>query len=122
MKRRASMIVILFLIYVLMSSGGLILFKLGSKNLSFNINSTGFNLSLNWIMLCGILCYLCSFVLWLVIVSKMNLSVAMPISVGLVNVLVLVGSLLVLNEKISIMQWVGTGVIIFGLFLINLKG
>lgn len=121
MKRRISMIIILFLIYVLMSSGGLILFKLGSKDLSFNINSTGFNLSLNWIMLCGILCYLCSFVLWLVIVSKMNLSVAMPISVGLVNVLVLLGSLMVLNEKISIMQWVGTGVIIFGLFLINLK-
>lgn len=116
------MIIVLFIVYVCFSVGGLILFKLGSKNLSLNINLTGFNISINWLVLCGILFYMFSFILWLIIVSKMNLSIAMPIQVGVVNVLVLIASSMVLKESISIVQWVGTFVIIIGLFLVNWKG
>lgn len=115
------MIVVLFTIYIFLSAGGLILFKLGSKDLKLDINSIGFNMSINWLVVCGVICYLCSFILWLVIVSKMNLSMAMPISVGLVNALVLLGSALVLKESISIVQWAGTFVILIGLFMISIK-
>lgn len=116
------MIILLFIVYVFLSVGGLILFKLGSNGLKLNINSTGLNMSINWLVICGILFYMCSFVLWLVIVSKMNLSIAMPIQVGVVNILVLIAAAVILKESISIMQWVGTIVVIFGLFLVNWKG
>lgn len=122
MKKRTSMIILLFIVYVFLSVGGLILFKLGSNGLKLNVNSTGLNMSINWLVICGILFYMCSFVLWLVIVSKMNLSIAMPIQVGVVNILVLIAAAVILKESISIMQWIGTAVVIVGLFLVNWKG
>lgn len=121
-KKTRPMLIILFMIYVCLSAGGLILFKLGSKDLALDITVQHFQLQLSWTMLLGILCYGCSFVLWLVIVNAVNLSYAMPLSVGLVNMLVLLGSWLVLHENISVLQWVGTMVIIVGLFIINMGG
>lgn len=112
------MIFILFGFYVLLSAGGLILFKLGSRDLNVVVNKNLFELKVSWLMLLGVVCYACSFLLWLVIVSKLNLSLAMPLSVGIVNTLVLVGSCLVLHETITITQWLGVAVIVFGLFLI----
>lgn len=121
-KKNKGMIPILFIIYVCLSAGGLILFKLGSNDMSVQITSQLFSVQFSWKMLLGILCYGCSFLLWLFIVSKMNLSVAMPLSVGLVNVLVLLGSSYFLKESISISQWIGVGVIIMGLAIINMGG
>ena len=112
------MIFFFFFLYVLLSAGGLILFKLGSQDLNISVSKNLFELKISWLMLLGIVCYACSFLLWLVIVSKLNLSFAMPLSVGLVNTLVLIGSYFVLHETITITQWIGVAVIIFGLFLI----
>ena len=88
----------------------------------FCLQSSSFTISLSWTMLLGIICYGLSFLLWLGIVSVLDLSYAMPLSVGLVNVLVLIGSALVLNETISIVQWIGVFIIIFGLFIMNMGG
>lgn len=51
-------------------------------------------------MLLGIFCYLCSFLLWLVIVSRTQLTFAMPLSVGVVNTLVFLGSARFLGERL----------------------
>lgn len=120
--KRNNMIIFLFLLYVCLSAGGLILFKLGSKNAAFHFQSTHFTISLSWIMLLGVVFYALSFILWLLIVSALDLSFAMPLSVGLVNILVFIGSSLVLKESITIMQWVGILVIAFGLFIMNWRG
>lgn len=120
--KKSNMMILLFLLYIILSAGGLILFKLGSKNAMFCLQSSGFTISLSWTILLGIICYGLSFLLWLGIVSALDLSYAMPLSVGLVNVLVLIGSALVLNETISIMQWIGVFVIILGLFIMNMGG
>lgn len=98
------------------------MFKLGSADMSVNVTRTIFSLQLSWKMILGILCYGCSFILWLYIVSQMNLSWAMPLSVGLVNLLVLLGSSFVLKENITVMQWLGVMVIVIGLALINIGG
>lgn len=122
MKKGIKMIVLFFTLYVCSSVGGLLLFKIGSKNLKFGVGTNGFDISINWLVIFGILLYMISFILWLIIVSKMNLSIAMPIQVGVVNILVLIVSTLVLKESVSITQWIGTVIIIGGLFLINWKG
>ncbi|MEG0034929.1 MAG: EamA family transporter [Bacilli bacterium] len=122
LRNGKNKMIFLFLIYVCLSAGGLILFKLGSKDVALNITSQFFSMKFSWLMLLGILCYAGSFVLWLVIVSSLKLSYAMPMSVGLVNLLVLIGSILVLNEKVGMLQWIGTVVIIIGLFIINIGG
>ena len=96
------------------------LFKLGGQDAAFQVGKTGFSLALSWKMLLGILCYLCSFLLWLVIVSRTQLTFAMPLSVGIVNTLVFLGSAHFLGERITPLKILGLAVIVLGLFLISI--
>lgn len=110
---------VLFVIYVILSSSGLILFKLGTNNANIHFNLFGLGLDISFKMIIGILCYGLSFLLWLYLVSKINLTIAMPLSVALVNTLVVIGSCLFLNEKINFTQGLGIFIIILGVSLIS---
>lgn len=123
-KRRGNQVVLIlmFAVYALLSAGGLILFKTGGQDTAIQSSSSGLSLLLSWKMLAGILCYMLSFVLWLLIVSKTQLSFAMPLSVGVVNILVFLGSARYLHEEITPLKMIGLGVIIVGLFLITTGG
>jgi small multidrug resistance pump len=112
----------MFIIYALLSAGGLVLFKIGGESVAVQANPFGFTVTLSWKTVIGIICYLLSFLLWLIIVSKTQLSFAMPLSVGVVNMLVFLGSAYFLNEQITPMKIVGLVIIIIGLFLITLSG
>jgi len=112
--------IVLFIIYVLLSSSGLVLFKLGTTNPNISLNLFNINLLFSIKSIIGIFCYGFSFILWLIIVNRMNLTIAMPLSVALVNTLVIVESLLILNEKITILQGIGIFLIIVGVVMITL--
>lgn len=111
---------ILFLIYVVLSSLGLILFKLGSKDLTLLLQNGFFSLSMSWIVIVGILCYLASFLLWLVIVSKSELSYIYPLSIACINIAILVGSYFLLNETLGTREIIGTVVILVGIAIMKL--
>lgn len=114
------MIYVLFLLYVILASSGLILFKLGSNGININFIK-GLNISINWISLLGILCYMISFILWLVIVSKSKLTWAFPLSVALINTIIFVTSAIIFKETISTVQIVGVILISIGVGLIGIK-
>ena len=107
------LMIFLFILYVVLASSGLVLFKLGSIN-GVALKILGFNINFSWKMLAGIMCYGCSFLLWLYIVSNMNLSFAMPLSVALVNTLVILESCVLLKEKITLQQGIGIFIVILG--------
>lgn len=109
------MIYILFIIYVILSSSGLVLFKLGTMGPGISI--LGIKLTIRMIL--GVFCYGLSFLLWLYIVSKINLTFAMPLSVALVNTLVVVESCIFLKEKINIQQGIGIFIIVLGVMIIT---
>ena len=115
-------IIIMFTCYVLLASSGLILFKLGSTNSNLTLNIFGLSINYSIKMILGLLCYGLSFLLWMLIVSETNLTIAMPLSVAIVNTLVVVGSCLILKEKITLMQWVGIFIIIFGVCIMTWGG
>lgn len=112
-------LIIMFTCYVLLASSGLILFKLGSTNNNLTLNIFGLSINYSIKMILGLLCYGFSFILWMLIVSKMNLTIAMPLSVAIVNTLVVVGSCLVLKEKITLMQGVGIFIVILGVCIMT---
>ena len=114
--------ILLFLLYVILSSSGLILFKLGVVNPNISINILSFSFSFSIKSLIGIMCYGSSFILWLYLVSKLNLTLAMPLSVALVNTLVIIESCLFLKEKITITQGIGIFIVIFGVCVMTWKG
>lgn len=121
MERRGKiMMTILFILYVLLSSSGLILFKLGAGCSNIHIHLFGLALNFSIKSIIGIMCYGCSFLLWLYIVSRMNLTIAMPLSIALVNTLVVIFSLVFLKEKINVTQIVGIFIVIAGVSIMSI--
>lgn len=116
------LVIVLFVLYVILASSGLILFKLGSINPNISLKIFSFNIVFSTKMIIGLFCYGFSFILWMFIVSKCNLTIAMPLSVALVNTLVIIGSCFFLKEKITITQGVGIFIIILGVCIMTYGG
>ena len=120
MERRTKLMnIFLFLLYVILSSSGLILFKLGTSIVDFNLNILGIKLALSFKTIIGIFCYGFSFLLWLYIVSKNDLTIVMPLSVALVNTLVVIGSCIFLKESITLTQGIGIFVVTLGVVIMK---
>ena len=62
-----------------------------------------------------------SFVLWLFLIARAQLSVAYPVAISLNLILILIVSRVFFKEPIFPLQIIGIGVIIIGIFLV-LKG
>ncbi len=123
MKRGSKMkLIIIFTCYVLLASSGLILFKSGSLNANLTLNIFGLAINYSVKMILGMLCYGFSFLLWMLIVSKMNLTIAMPLSVAIVNTLIVVESVLILKEKMAITQGIGIFIVIVGVCIMTFGG
>ena len=65
----------------------------------------------------GIFLYALSFILFLIILSKVNVSIAYPVTIGLTLVFTLVGARIFLHESLSIRGMLGISMIIVGILL-----
>lgn len=111
---------LLFIIYVALTSGGLILFKLGSSDLAFGIKNSGFFMNISLVSILGLACYLVSFFLWMFILSKNEVSYILPLGVAVTNIVILVASHYVLGEAISRNAIIGICLIILGVIVMKL--
>jgi len=66
----------------------------------------------------GILIYTANFILWMAVLSRLDLSIAFPIS-NATFVIIPFFSMIVLHEKISMVRWLGAVCIIIGVTLIS---
>jgi small multidrug resistance pump len=115
--------IILISVYLLLTVSGLVLFKLGaSGNASFGFINGTFMLKFNLIMLAGLLCYTLSFIMYMVLISKFNLSYIIPLTTGIVYVLIFAASILIFNEHISVTSIFGAIFVLTGVILLNIKG
>jgi multidrug transporter EmrE-like cation transporter len=69
----------------------------------------------------GAACYALSFVLWIVILTRMPLSIAFPLVTGLVIVATQVSAALWLHEPVSLWKTTGVVLIIAGVGLLSVK-
>lgn len=111
----------LFIIYVVLSSAGLILFKLGSSGLSVQLQHAYFSMNISVMTIIGLLCYLVSFLLWMIIISRSEISYIVPLGVACTNIAILVASHFILQETITTNALIGAIVIIVGIVIMNLK-
>jgi multidrug transporter EmrE-like cation transporter len=72
----------------------------------------------NLLVLGGFLCYLVSSILWIVVVSRVPLSYAYPM-IGLGYVFIVLLSIIIFKEEVSLVRWIGVGAICLGVFLIS---
>ncbi len=104
---------------VFLSAGGQLLFKAAMNEfgvLELSIPAL-FRLLSNPLLLLGLAVFFISAILWLVALLRADLSFAVPF-LSLAYILVLLGSVVLFQENISLLRLSGFAVIILGLFVI----
>jgi drug/metabolite transporter (DMT)-like permease len=116
------MSLILLITYVLTTSGGLILLKLGTTSglpISFVDNAIKFNLNAYSVL--GLLLYASSFVLYIYLISKFDLGYIIPLTTALVYTLIFTASFFIFHEVFTVLKITAISLIILGVILLNLK-
>ena len=109
------------LIYVCLSALGLTMIKLGlGSGSTVLIDKSGFSMNFDWKFIIGVCLYAVSFITSMIVMKGMNLSIFYPLSAGLIYIVVCVLSVVLLKEKLTIMQLVGMTVILAGIIIMNL--
>lgn len=113
--------ILLMIVYVVLSVSGVVLVKLGSASpLSLSL-SGGFQLSFGYTTLAGLLCYICSFLLYMSLIAKNDLSYIVPLGTGTVYILTILSSFFIFKEKLSGLHIVASLLILTGILLIAFK-
>lgn len=111
----------LILLSVLLGAAGQILVKFGAVNLNFN-NGNYLKILLSILtnipVISGIIVYGISFLIWIKVLSKVELSYAYPM-VSLGYVLIVIFSYFILKENVTIIRVIGILVIIIGVVIVS---
>src|SRR3989339_1113632 len=107
---------------VLLAVAGQLLMKKGMLGFgSFPVSQLLSNLIpmfLNPFVFLGFVCFGLSSIFWLVVLSRLPLSLVYPM-VSVAYVVVAFASIIFFHETVSLVRWVGIAVIIFGVILIS---
>jgi len=113
---------VVFLLSMVTTIIGQLLLKKATLNQSLSFNpsqllTTFFSLALNpyvlgWILSAGI-----SAALWIFVLSRFELSFAFPVSTTLTFILNLISSWWLFGEQMSMIRWIGIGLMCVGIFL-----
>lgn len=110
-------------IYLILTVSGLILYKYGAnKEFLLAINNKSFELKISLVSIIGLVCYLFSFIIYMVILPKFNVSYIMPITSAMSYIGIFVLSILVLKEKVQVNGIIGAIIILIGAFIMNFGG
>ncbi|MDP3990843.1 MAG: EamA family transporter [Candidatus Nealsonbacteria bacterium] len=118
---------LLFIISICTTVGAHLLFKkgvlgLGELNFSFSeIFSLIWQIVQNIWILTGAFLFVISFLIWLFIISKLQLNIAYPIIIGSEVVLVSLASWFLFKEYLSFFQILGILFVVLGIFLLSSK-
>lgn len=109
-------------VYVLFSVAGVTCFKLGSAGaLSISMTNTYFSIKISWLSVLGLLLYVVSFLIYMGLISKNQLSYLIPLVTGAVYLLTMASSIVIFKEPVRFFQLIGSVLILAGLVLIHLK-
>lgn len=120
MTLKSSRLIILWVVFLTLDTLAQIIFKMGGAELESAHNITSFaNTALTspmvWI---AIICYISMFFLWMLILQKMEVSQAFPLT-GLTYITVPFCAYFLLNETIPWERGIGIGVILIGVVLLG---
>ena len=113
---------LIFVVYVVLSVSGVVLVKRGSEHpLNLSVGGGQFALSFGYTTLLGLLCYICSFLIYMSLIAKNDLSYVVPLSSGAIYLLTYAASIGIFHEKVSVLRIVGSAVILAGIVIVNWK-
>jgi len=109
------------LMYLFISVTALMLLKLGANDLLISISGKSVTVKFSLILVLGFIFYLISFFTWVYILKTNTLTFILPILIGALYILIILGSFFFLKETISFYQWIGIGIVLIGIVLMNIK-
>ena len=118
MEVRSAASLALFLLFTGCSAAGLLLFKHGWPRFFTALNDGSAWASLAILPAVGAALYAVSFLVWLVIVTRLPLTVAYPVAIGLSLVAVTIGAVVWLGEPLSAIRMLGAALVLAGIALI----
>ena len=114
--------IILIVVYIILTIAGVVLFKLGTqKDFLVSIATGIFTLKISLISIIGLVCYLCSFFMYMFLISKFDLTYIVPVTTGIVQVATFVLAIMIFKESVTVSKVVATGLILIGVILLNIK-
>lgn len=114
---------LMMIAYALTASGGLALIKIGSKSgalISFVNNRLELNVTVHSII--GIVLYVASFLLYLYLISKFDLSYIIPLSTALVYIFIFAFAVTIFGESLTLIKTLAIILILIGVFILNITG
>lgn len=109
--------IIILVAYILFAQTAVLLVKLGADDTSLGYKNGNLSVFLNIKTIIGLCLYVCSFLLWILVLSKNNLSIVTPIITAANYIIPMTIGIIILKEKMSTQQWIGAGIILFGLII-----
>ena len=109
--------IIILVAYILFAQTAVLLVKLGADDTSLGYKNGNLSVFLNIKTIIGLCLYVCSFLLWIVVLSKNNLSIVTPIITAANYIIPMTIGIIILKEKMNTQQWIGAGIILFGLII-----
>lgn len=114
--------IILIVVYIILTIAGVVLFKLGTqKDFLVSIATGVFTLKISLMSIIGLVCYLCSFLMYMFLISKFDLTYIVPVTTGIVQVATFVLAIMIFKEIVTVSKVVATGLILIGVILLNIK-
>ena len=114
--------IILIAVYIILTIAGVVLFKLGTqKDFLVSIATGVFTLKISLMSIIGLVCYLCSFLMYMFLISKFDLTYIVPVTTGIVQVATFVLAIMIFKESVTVSKVVATGLILIGVILLNIK-
>ena len=110
---------ILTIIYLIFTTMGITLMKLGGDSISLGLKN-GIAFKIGYITILGFLCYAISFLLWQKLLVTFDLSYIVPITTGIVQIIVFLLGLFIFKESVSVTGIIGIIFIIIGVVLTSL--
>lgn len=114
---------LLILLYVLATAGGLVLIKVSSNGAGFlSVLDGKIMWNIGLLTLLGIFVYGISFFLYIILISKFSLGYIVPITTGLVYILVFTASYFVFKEEFTSLKVLAIALIVAGVLLLQQSG
>lgn len=114
--------ILLVAIYAIFTVAGLICYKYGTNmnfNLAFKESNISFNIHI--VAIIGLAFYLISFLLYMLVLPKFNLTDILPIISAITSIAIYILSIIILKEPITIQKIIGAAVIAIGVFIMSFK-
>lgn len=113
--------IILFILYFLFTCSGVVVMKFGSMVKDGALLKIPFlDMSVSFVSLLGFVCYGISFLLYVVLISRNDLSFLNPLTVGISSILIFASAVIFFGESITPAKIIGLILVLAGVFVINL--